>query len=114
MPFREWNSAILGTFLRRQPIRANSTISESAQDRSDLQVGFQTVAAVFAAYAGLFEAAKRRQGFVRCAINHHTTGLQPLSYLTRVRHISALDISLEAVGCVVGDCDRLLFVVVGD
>ena len=77
-------------------------------------MGFQPVAAVFAADAGLFEAAKRRQGFVRRAIDHHAAGLQPLSYLTRVRHINALDIGLEALGCIVGDADRLLLVVVGD
>ena len=77
-------------------------------------MGFQPVAAVFAADAGLFEAAKRRQGFVRRAVDHHTAAFQPLGYLTCVRHISALDIGLQAVGCVVGDGDRLVFVVVGD
>jgi len=77
-------------------------------------MGLQSIPAIFATDAGLLEPTEGRQRRMRRAVDHDTTAFQLLGDTMRVPQIGALNIGLQAVWTVVGDCDGFAFIVVGN
>src|SRR3984957_8190071 len=89
-------------------------MTRSPQNCPDLEMSLQSIPAIFATDAGLLESTEGRQRRMRRAVDHYATEFQLLGDAMRVPQIGALNISLQAVRTVVGDCDGFGFIVVGN
>src|SRR5438105_14402870 len=81
-----------------------------AGDGLHFEIFFQTVLAPFAAVAGLLVAAERRGAVVRHALQVDVAGADLPADPARAFHAVAGDVTGKTIGRVVGNLDRLGFV----
>src|SRR5579872_3596718 len=89
-------------------------IPASLQDCTRLEERLDPVDTKFATDAGVFESAERRLLIVQHAVDRYATGFDLRCDATGALCVRAADVSVEAVLRIVGDPDRIFFVLVGD
>src|SRR5262245_29851067 len=89
---------------------AKSLRGVEAGDCLHFEIFFQAVLAPLAAVAGLLVAAERRGALVRHALQVDVAGADLAGDATRALYRVASDITGETIGRVIGDLDRLGFV----
>ena len=62
----------------------------------------------------MLESAERCLLVVQHAVDRHAAGLELRCYASCALNICAAYVSVQAILCIVGDPDRILFVLVGD